>query len=311
MILLFGKEILQVFRFCRLPVALRFCLLVVVTFPAILRERKFYPADRRMRGVIEYKILDRWVRIDLDQFRAGLVFGFLREFAGRDVYFRGFDTSRLRFDVVIDAGANNGFVSEVFSILGGDENKVISIEPLYNAEAYTKDLLRRKPNIRRVEKAVLDGSVESAAYLYDLIDSRDLQTTTMAEILSENSIDKIQFMKIDIEGGEYPLLQNNSAWITLVDNLVMEVHQGLGDAEQLVHRLRSSGFTVLCTDNFGEPVEARVVDYLYASCTGALKANARNLAPLATGHVAGDGESSEIRDTAMPMPGAAGASVVH
>lgn len=271
MLVLFVKEIANVFRFCRFGVAVRFCLNVVMAFPSILRERKFYPADRRMHGVVEYKIIDRWIPVDLDLFRPGLAFSFLREFAGRDVYFRAFDTAKLRFDVTVDAGANNGFVTEAFSVLGDDRNTVISIEPLYNSEPYTADLLRRKPNIVRVKKAVLDGSPESAAYLRDLIDLQDLETTTMNQLLSENEIDRVSFMKIDIEGGEYALLLNNSDWVDRVDDLVMEVHQGLGDAEKLVQRLRASGFSVLCTDNFGDAIEPKLVDYLYASRIGALK----------------------------------------
>ena len=241
----------------------------MLTFPMILKERKFYPADRKMQGRIDYKILNFWINIDLDQFRPGLAFSFLREFAGRDVYFRRFDKSKLKFDTSIDIGANNGFVTEVFAIASAGKGKIISVEPLYNSELYTKNLLERHPNVIRIEKAVLDDNPESAKYLEDLVNLQDLATTTIERIYDDYSIEKVNFMKIDIEGGEFSMFRETK-WLDSVENLVMEVHEGHGNPVLLTDALVASGFSVACTDNFGNTVPASHVDYLYASRNGAL-----------------------------------------
>ncbi len=271
MLYLFCRELLNVWRICRPLTALRFFALVVGHFPSIVRERKLYAADRGMRGIVEYRLLGRWIPVDLEQYRDGTPFAFLREFAGRNAYFRCFDPDRLRFDVAVDAGANAGIVSEALSVLGGGRNRVLSVEALFHSGRTWDALLERCPNIVLIRKALLDGQPESAAYLRSLAPGDSLELTTMPALMAAHGVDRVSFMKIDIEGGEFSLLRHDNAWLAAVDNIAMEVHRDVGPAEALVGSLRQHGFDVVCTDDFGRPVAPRDSDYVYASRTGALK----------------------------------------
>lgn len=280
---LFLQELLNVWRVFRAAVALRFYGQILLNLPAILRERKFYAADRGMAGALEYRLLGRWVPADLDKLSTGALFSFLREFAGRNVYFRAFAAERLTFDVCFDAGANAGIVSEALSALGDHRNRVFAIEALFYDVPNWPPLLARRANITLIRKALLDGRAESAAYLQAMAGEAapQIAMATMRELIGTYGIERISFFKIDIEGGEYPLLQNDNDWLERVDNIAMEVHRDEGDAAALVESLRRAGFDVVCTDDFGTPTEPHDTAYLYASRTGALNASYRILPALA------------------------------
>ena len=48
---------------------------------------------------------------------------------------------------------------------------------------------------------------------------------TMTEIFRLHGLEKIDFLKIDIEGSEFDLFINNNEWLKNVDKIAMEVHQ--------------------------------------------------------------------------------------
>lgn len=265
----FIGELINVARMCRLPLALRWYLAVLRRLPEILRSRKLYAADLLIRGPIEYRLLGRWIPYVVDS-PDGNPFAFLREFAGRNVYFRGFDPTRLAFDVCVDAGANRGVVSAALSALGDHRNRVIAVEALYHDARDWPPLLARHPNIVLEPKALLDGRPESLAYLREEAGARSIEAVTMPALLAAHGIERVSFLKVDIEGGEYALMLHDNGWLAAVDNIVLEVHRALGDPAALAAALRDAGFALLGTDDFGATVAPEDADYLYASRTGAL-----------------------------------------
>ena len=69
-----------------------------------------------------------------------------------------------------------------------------------------------------------------------------------ADIIEDRGIDRIDFLKLDVEGAEYDILLNcPDEMLTKVRRIVMEYHEFDADKrnhEDLVKRLNSQGFTV-------------------------------------------------------------------
>ena len=68
---------------------------------------------------------------------------------------------------------------------------------------------------------------------------------TLAELLDEHKIDRVNLLKIDCEGGEYGILKAPDA-LHRVDKVAMEYHEldPAHDHQILVDRLKSDGFEV-------------------------------------------------------------------
>ena len=73
-----------------------------------------------------------------------------------------------------------------------------------------------------------------------------VQVITLAEVMSQHGIDRINFLKLDCEGAEFNILLNASdAILARIDKISMEVHPGEGaDPETLSRLLSSRRFTV-------------------------------------------------------------------
>ena len=84
-------------------------------------------------------------------------------------------------------------------------------------------------------------------------------------------LQKVDFLKMDIEGAEYAIFRDSQEWLKRVDNLAMEVHYRLGDPGEIVQHLQNAGFRVAWMDDNGDPVDTRSAAYIYASKTGSLK----------------------------------------
>lgn len=121
-------------------------------------------------------------------------------------------------DVVLDLGANFGMFSAYAASKGCE---VYSFEPLKNAvERYLEELQKTYPNIHVVNKAV-SNKVGNALLSVDdtnyggssIIDvNRDgknsvVSTTTIDQFVSDNNINRLDFIKADIEGAECDMLE--------------------------------------------------------------------------------------------------------
>jgi len=79
-----------------------------------------------------------------------------------------------------------------------------------------------------------------------------VQTTTLTDIIEENNIRRIDYLKIDVEGAEYEILQHcPTETLAKVQRIVMEYHEfdeNQWDHRDLVNLLKSSGFNVVVED---------------------------------------------------------------
>jgi len=126
-------------------------------------------------------------------------------------------------DRVIDAGANVGFFSILASKLVGDSGQVYSFEPVSEANMILKNNIEINDsnNIEVVEKALGDKAGEVEFYIdgeglfegssvvikpQKEVSRRKIIQTTIDEFVLSQNLDRIDFIKVDIEGAERCLL---------------------------------------------------------------------------------------------------------
>lgn len=135
-------------------------------------------------------------------------------------------------DYCIDAGANIGFFSLLMSRLVGDDGRVVAVEAdPRNFVKLCRNLdLNNIKNVRPVEAALSDREGTRTFYCYEengmsglsqidsdagnvdyagaLVETHDVQATTLANLSAAFSEKQLKLVKMDIEGGEYDALKS-------------------------------------------------------------------------------------------------------
>ena len=138
--------------------------------------------------------------------------------------------------VIVDAGANVGYASLWFSQKYKNA-KIISIEP---EESNFKLLCKHIESIKNIipikfalwhkktKLNIFDTGFGHAGYAVRESDKKSIEsipTITIPEILEKYNIDKIDLLKIDIEGAEKELFEYDSdKWIGNVNAIFIEIH---------------------------------------------------------------------------------------
>ena len=141
-------------------------------------------------------------------------------------------------DVVIDVGSNQGIYSLAFAKIVGPKGKVISIEPFKEMNNYFRYNIKINDfkNIEIIEKVISDkigfeeidfgNGIVSASIVRNFRNSEKLkiESITIDEICKD--LDKLDFIKIDIEGAELKALKGAKDTInSLKPKLSLEVDE--------------------------------------------------------------------------------------
>ena len=89
---------------------------------------------------------------------------------------------------------------------------------------------------------------------------------TMEKILIDNGIERVDFLKMDIEGSEFDLLCADNSWLERVEKIAMEVHQQYGEIKRIIRVLEDYGFQTWIRSKHGVFVDDLEDDigYLFA-----------------------------------------------
>ncbi|NRA10929.1 MAG: FkbM family methyltransferase [Crocinitomicaceae bacterium] len=72
------------------------------------------------------------------------------------------------------------------------------------------------------------------------------ETTTVSDIIKDHAMERIDFLKIDIEGGEEDVFSEKAdlSWLDVVDLIAIEIHDEFDCRERIESVLRSNNFTI-------------------------------------------------------------------
>lgn len=168
--------------------------------------------------------------------------------------------------IIIDIGANEGFY-----LLKIKENnpacKIIAVEP----SPYSFSILEKNVNANNLENVTLINKVvgqEVTTTTFecvkeigaisgkglrlinrpwlkdDYIEQKQIEMVTLEQILYDNGIEKVDILKIDVEGMEIEVLQGARRCLDRIDRIVVERHsKKLRD--EIVTFLNRHGFTMI------------------------------------------------------------------
>jgi FkbM family methyltransferase len=239
------KDFIGLLNICGTYVAVRWFLKIICNLKSIVNLGNLQPADRAM-GSGPFKInLRRYgcqFMISGPQAISGI-----REMYVRDIYLRDGWLKIKPGDTVLDLGANMGNFCNLS--LAVDKNvHVVALEPsryfnkiFYESIGLNSGFLERTTLIR--------GFIGQIDQKQKEIILRD-ENYTSAEWLSEEEIIRradlkcVDFLKCDIEGGEFLLLIQYSKLLAMTKALACEVHAFAGNVSRFIADIKALGFAI-------------------------------------------------------------------
>lgn len=160
---------------------------------------------------------------------------------------------------ILDLGSNIGFTILHFAHLY-KKARIIGVEMDKNNFKLAQKNLTGHQNCILINNAIsnsngivhYDGSNHEDAYHISTKNDIPIEQTinvksiTMKEIINQFELEKIDYIKIDIEGEEVVIfdeLLSDLSWLEIVDVLNIEVHTSQSDLEIILATLQEHGFT--------------------------------------------------------------------
>lgn len=157
--------------------------------------------------------------------------------------FQGYDfLTAAQPKVILDAGANIGLASIYFANKYPDA-KIIAIEPEQsNFELLDKNT-RPYSGIIPLQAAlwhineeinVIDRGLGEWAFMTEMKAPQEKHSgrvchavagMTVERIMRDHNVEKLDILKVDIEGAEREVFSDTSAWIDKVDSIIIELHE--------------------------------------------------------------------------------------
>lgn len=221
--------------------ALRYANALLWHAPEVVRARNLRPVDAAMAGKpVHFYVDDTEIALDGSEFSSA------REMYCRRVYFSHPRVKLAANSTVLDLGANIGLFTLVAALR---RCRVVAVEAQHGFVNIIERRLARFPQVGRVdiECALLGASsgifansqaLQEASH-YDI--NQAAPALTMEALLERHQLDRIDFLKCDIEGSEFGLFDGGTAWISRVQQVAMEVHPSFGDPTQIARTLSAAG----------------------------------------------------------------------
>ncbi len=174
-------------------------------------------------------------------------FSGIREMYVRDVYLKGGTLGIADGDTVVDLGANMGNFTNL-ALAHGKNVRVVAVEPsmVFNI-AFQKSVGLNPRHLERTSliRAFLGRRTEKQNRLLQDFNYADANWITEDELIRSANLTKIDFLKCDIEGGEFSLLNKNSKLLAMAKCLAIEIHAFAGNVARFIEELEACGLSVL------------------------------------------------------------------
>lgn len=174
-------------------------------------------------------------------------------------------------DVIIDCGANIGLATIYFKHWF-PEATIYAFEPAYSNYIQLQKNIAHYNNIKIYNKAIwnetkrlqinLQAPYDSISVTQNYNDKNNMvDAISLDDFLMKNAIDKIDLLKIDIEGAEFPLFSKNLDWIDKTNKIIVEIHEKLNPGStKYINNLLAPKFTISYTGEY--VIYSRKLDHL-------------------------------------------------
>lgn len=230
---------------CGIYVASKWFFFVLFNFRAILNSGNLQSADRAMGSGPFDVTLKRYRR----RFKVGgeEAFSGIREMYVRNVYLKNDWLTIKPNDTVVDLGANMGnFTNMALAI--DPSIKVIAVEPnIFSNAVFNKSVGLNPSHLARVMliRAFLGKTNSKISVVIDRdANYSGVEWLSEQELIDRANIQSIDFLKCDIEGGEFGLLTKDSKLLAKTKSLAVEVHAFAGDVSKFIADIESVGFII-------------------------------------------------------------------
>jgi FkbM family methyltransferase len=151
-------------------------------------------------------------------------------------------------DTVVDLGANMGNFANL-ALSSGNTVRVVAVEPsLAMNTSFRRSVGLNSGYMPRVNliRAFLVGIPQTVqCVIAQDVNYHGAPRMSEADLIKEGHLTKVDFLKCDIEGGEFQLLTADSKLLAMTQSIAIEVHAFAGDVHEFIERLRRCGFGIV------------------------------------------------------------------
>lgn len=142
-------------------------------------------------------------------------------------------TTKQPIEIIIDAGSNIGSQAIRFINLNQNLKKIICIEPDkisselcelnlkdYNAKVYNNALSNisdKSLTIQNNMNSEMSEIIENNSELVEPYNTQTIKTISINDIVKNNKLNKIDFIKFDINGYENEVFEKNTEWLNITN----------------------------------------------------------------------------------------------
>ncbi len=154
---------------------------------------------------------------------------------------------------IIDAGAHTG-LSSVFFAIKYPKASIVALEPESSNYALLIKNARAYKNIHPINAGLWSHkgflqiqNPDAATWSFQVTEAggdEGIAALSVSDVMSMFNIEKIDVLKIDIEGSEIEVLNHSKTWIEKVQTLIIELHDRFrpGCSESLEHAVAGLPF---------------------------------------------------------------------
>jgi FkbM family methyltransferase len=173
-------------------------------------------------------------------------FSGIREMYARDTYLHGGALTLGENDIVVDLGSNAGNFTNL-ALAHGNNINVICVEPNKNFNAvWQRNLSLNSGFIERatlIRAFVGEKGAKQTRLLHDNAYA-GAEWLTEDALIERGNISRIDFLKCDIEGGEFGLLVPGSRLLKMSSRVAAEVHSFAGNVDGFLKMMSEQGFSL-------------------------------------------------------------------
>lgn len=237
------RDSFGIFRVVGASAAVRWLAGIGLRFRTVLTTRNLQVADQTM-GPGPFEI--RYRRNVRFRIQGTGAFSGIREMYVRDTYLHGGILEIAPGDVVVDLGANMGNFTNLALALGA--SRVVAIEPSRVLNDQMHSSLALNPGFSgrvMLLRTFVGGPDGMQASLDSDPAYHGVGWMNEDSLIERSGIDGIDFLKCDIEGGEYALLTSSSRILAMTQKIAVEIHSFAGDVDGFIQMLVTQGFEIL------------------------------------------------------------------